>query len=213
MDTHPDRFIALYIHRDDAYPTPWGNQRDIFYDVTGYPSVIYDGLYDAYYEGWLQGYPYPYTQYMPIALDERLAVPTDVTVDVELWGNNETWNAQATVCIEPGGTGKTMSVHIVRVLDHYPAGTYYRNCVMDGAQLTDVTLTAGECTLIEQTYILDPASVASPEEAGVVLYVQDPLTSWPAEIFQAGQAFGPPTGVFTDGLESGLTTSWSSVVP
>jgi hypothetical protein len=214
MDTHPDSFVTLYIHRNDGYETPWGDARMPLYQVTGYPTPIYDGIRNPYYEGYMLGYPYPYTQYMPIALDEQLAIPTDVTIDVQLFGSGDSLHAQAVVCIEPGGTGKTMRLHMVRVLDHYPAGqVYHRNCVMEGYQIGDVQLAAGACTLVEGWFVLDAASLASPSDVGVVVFAQDTLSVWPSDVYQVGQSFGPPTGVFTDGLEDGTTAAWELTVP
>ena len=214
MDNYPDRFIPLYIHRADAYPTAWGDSRAPFYQVQGYPTPIYDGILDPYYEGWALGYPYPFTQYMPIALDDRLQVTTDVTIDVETWGGGINWSAKATICIEAGGTGKTMRLHMVRFLDHHPAGqSYYRNCVMEGAQLPDLTLAPGECAVVEQAYVLDTASATAPENVGIAVFAQDPLSVWPADIHQGAQAIGTPTGILEDGFESGDTTAWSGVAP
>jgi len=208
LNQNPDRFIPLFIFTS-GYTTPWGIQRDAFYNVTGIPSVWYDGLFDAYYEGWAQGYPYPYTGYMPVALDERLLIPTDVTIDVQVAGAGDTWRATATVCIEPGGTGRDLRVHMVRYLDWYPTVyNYYRNCVMEGHQMPDITLAAGECAQVEQAFVLDANSLVNPDNVGIAVFAQDPLAGAPAEVQQAGQQRAPFPGVFMHGFEDGTANGW-----
>jgi hypothetical protein len=144
-----------------------------------------------------------------VILDERLLIPTDVTIDVQVAGAGDTWHATATVCIDPGGTGRDLRVHLVRYLDWHPTVyAYLRNCVMEGHQIPDITLAAGECTDIHQTFTLDANSLANPDNVSIAAFPQEPLAAWPAEIQQAGQQRAPFPGVFMHGFEDGTTGGW-----
>jgi len=68
------RFVVVEFHVSDAYAMTWGNARGAgFYDIwaSGVPWFAYDGLFDAW----------PFEEY-EIKLQQRLAVPTDVTLEL-----------------------------------------------------------------------------------------------------------------------------------
>jgi len=187
----------------DAYSTPWGDTRDIFYNVTGIPDMVIDGLYSP---GSWNNYDYWF--------EFRVGIPTDVTIDVALTGPvMEHTQFTATVCIEPGGVAKDMRIHMVNVLDHHPvAPTYYRNCVRYGAPFEDVSLAAGECVDVVRDITFDATSWNRKEEIKIIAFAQDPLPVWPAEVYQAAQIKDPMSTIFADGFESGDFSAWSAAV-
>jgi hypothetical protein len=145
-------------------------------------------------------------------------VPTDVTI--QLWADQlsgETFDVSVEVCVEPGGTGKTMRVHVVQSLATYPTSrAYNRNTVMQGLDGVDITVTADACQTVVQTITFDPASWALADQIQLTAWAQDPATVAPAEVHQAKQVLWPfthPDVVFVDGFEDGTTGGWTAVTP
>jgi len=199
-------FVVVEYHWNDAYATAWGNARADFYDAYALPWFAYDGLFDAW----------PIDNYEP-ALQQRLAVPTDVTLElsgVELTG--DTWEFTAEVCVETGGAGKAMRIYMVQALDKYPASpTYSRNTFRQAATTEDVTVATGACTEVVRTFTFDASSMSQPEDIVVMAWAQEPLPGIPAEVHQAAQLAWPfvEAAMFADGFESGDLSAWALTVP
>jgi hypothetical protein len=216
IDTYPDTFAGINVHLSDAYATSWGDMRWDLYDGYYIPHSVHDGLYDAD----------PYTTYETKFLT-RQAVPTDVTIDTQVFGGGDTWKVYVEVCIEAGGVGKDLKIWVAQILDHYLIGTGspVRNALQTGNAGVDVTLAPDQCAYLTETFVLDAPSVAQPDDVKFFAWAQDPTffqvpTSGPpwgyyswSEVHQAAKALAPFEGVFTDGLEDGTTDAWSSVVP
>jgi len=219
IDTYPTTLGVIEIHvgSTDPYVVPWGAARDDnFYQSSWTPCSMQDGLYDGFppstYESKFQA---------------RQAVPTDVTIDMAVFGGGVEWNVSATVCIEPTGNGKIMDVWMAQVIDHYGPEYFDRNKVQDGSNGVEVSLAAGECAVVTETFQLNSVSAASPENvkffawaqdtelvwSQVMVYLGDPYYANTAEIYQAGKALAPFEGVFVGGFESGDLSGWSSTTP
>ena len=198
----------LSVHCADSYATAWGNARLAFYDniFTGYPTFVYDGLFDAW----------PIGTYVSNFI-ARQAVPTDVTIDlVAHQQTGETFDVVATVCVESGGVGKNMRIHVVQSLDQYPVTEdYNRNTVMQGLAGIDVWVDAGSCEVVSQPITFDAVSWSLKESIQLTAWAQEPFPSDPAEVFQARQIEWPfvDPPIFADGFEDGTTGAWSSVTP
>ena len=205
MTDYQDLVVVEYHVNDPPYATPWGDARaSDFYDIwSGFlPWFAFDGLFNAGFEWWA---------YEP-QLQQRLVVPTDVTLTISgVKVAADTYDITAEVCIEAGGTGKTMRMYLVQVLDNYPpTESYYRNSFMQAASTEDVTLAAGECTQVSRTFTLDVDSMAQIEDVKIVAWAQEPLDFYPAEVHQAIES---PLPIFSDGFETGDTTGWSGSTP
>jgi hypothetical protein len=207
--TNYPRFVVVEYHvQDPPYSLPWCETRGAFYNIwgDGIPWFAYDGLWDAW----------PIANYEP-ALVQRLAVPTDVTLElsgVEL--APDSWEFTAEVCVESGGVGKDMRIYMVQALDKYPpAYSYSRNTFQQAATTEDVTVAAGACVEIVRTFTFDALSMINPQDIVVMAWAQQPLPGIPAEVHQAAQIAWPfvDAGVFADGFESGDLTAWSATVP
>jgi len=207
--TNYPNFVVVEYHVNDAYALPWGDARGAsFYNIwsDGVPWFAYDGLFDAW----------PYQEY-EIKLQQRLAVPTDVTLElsgVELAA--DTWEFTAEVCIEAGGAGKDMRVYMVQALDKYPPEySHSRNSFRQAASTEDVTVAAGACVEVVRTFTFDALSMANPEDIVVMAWAQQPLPGIPAEVHQAAQIKWPfaEPALFADGFESGDLSTWSAAVP
>ena len=207
--TNYPSFVVVEYHVSDAYAMPWGNARGAdFYDIwaSGVPWFAYDGLFDAW----------PFEEY-EIKLQQRLAVPTDVTLElsgVELAA--DTWEFTAEVCVEAGGIGKDMRIYMVQALDKYPPEySYSRNTFQQAAATEDVTVVAGECAEVVRTFTFDALSMANMEDTVVTAWSQAPFDRFPAEVHQAAQITWPfvEAAMFADSFESGDASAWSAVVP
>jgi len=219
IDDYPDTLAALIIHDGDDHEVPWGTARDAFYGAAWTPFSCHDGLQDAW----------------PIATYEskflaRQATPTDVTIDLDVLGSGATRTVNATICIEPGGTGKTMDVFMAQALDHaslYPDPGTDRNQVRTGSAGAEITLAAGACTVVSEELTLDADSQAAIENVKFFAWAQDiDLTynpkvvqigttwygAWFGEVYQAAKSVYP-FAFFDDGFESGDTSGWSDVTP
>ena len=188
LDGHPDQFIAIQCHTSGTASCSWGVSRASYYGVTGVPTTWFDGTLersgaytdDAQMFSWYRS-----------AMNNRLAVPTDVTVDIDVvQTGSQSFEATATVGIEADGTGKQVTIEMVRVLDYYPAysDNRYRNCVREGVSPQTVTLSPGETTTLSAEFTLSGTDWTNKENAKVVAWARDPGSSAPNVVYQAGQA-------------------------
>lgn len=128
-----------------------------------------------------------------------------------------TFEVSVEVCVEPGGTGKTMRVFVVQSLATYPlTESYNRNTVMQGLAGVDITVAAGACETVVQPITFDATSWNLYDQIQLTAWAQDPVPATaPAEVYQARQVEWPfATGlVFADGFEDGTTGFWSLTSP
>ena len=203
-DTYSDTFVPIYYHFNGGGYRAWVITRSDFY----IPGTFY--VPHMFMDGYDEGTNYNLWNSDYLA---RQPVTTDVTIDVEASLFGITLDATGTVCVEAGGTAKTMRVYMVQVLDHYPpTPTYYRNCFRL-VHIEDVTVDAGACVDVEHTFTLTTIDTATPEDIGVVVWAQQPLDAGPAEVYQAGKLFSPTLILYRSDFESGELTDWSLVVP
>lgn len=177
----------------------------------GFPTWMIDGELDSW-----SGTP-PWSAWDPDTT-ARLAIPTDVTMDLSAvpGPSADVWDITATVCVEPGGLGKSMRIYLAEALDHFPAGAHFtRNGNRQVAPTEDIVLAAGACVDVTRTFTFDATSMAAFEDVSIIGWAQDDLTFGPAEVFQASQMWTPfwTEDIFSDGFESNGTGSWSWVEP
>ena len=123
MDTYPNTFAFVQIHRGDAYETAWANTRWTFYGAGGYPTSYFDGVIERV-GAW------PYLTYRNDYLT-RSGIATDVTITLSASPvSGQTYTVQVITCLEAGGAPKTVRLYMVQVLDHWPPSpTYFqRTC-------------------------------------------------------------------------------------
>jgi hypothetical protein len=85
-------------------------------------------------------------------VDTRLAVPTDVTIEILPQRLNETqWTFTADVCMEPTGTARSMGINLAWTVDDYPQGYpyVYRKTVRGGYGPEVLDLNPGECVQVD----------------------------------------------------------------
>jgi hypothetical protein len=212
LDAYGASVAVLGLHGNDVNEIPWTAARRTYYTFfAGYPTWLIDGLIDSW-----SGNP-PWSSWDPDTA-ARLAIPTDVTIELaaQEGATADEWHVTATVCIEPGGAGKSMRIYLAEVLDNFPVGAHFtRNGLRQVADTEDIVLAAGACTDVMRTFMFDATTMAQIEDVAIIGWAQDDLTFGPAEVFQAGQMNWPfwTEHVFSDGFESGDTTAWSSTTP
>jgi hypothetical protein len=183
MNDYPDSFVAIQLHIGDAYSIGWTGQRANHYGVGGTPITWFDGVLECYgaYTNDTQMYNW-YNQ----TRATRAAVPTDVTIELSaVESAAQTYDITATIGIEAGGVGKELRVHFVEVLDYYPASAdnRYRNCVVEHQAGGIYTLAAGESTTVMRTFAITGASWTNKEDAKIVVFVREPGSPAPKEIY------------------------------
>ena len=190
-------FTLVQIHTSDASPygiPTWGG-RTGFYGITGTPTAVFDGSLWEIGAGSAQG---AYNAYIN-RYTQRRAVPTDVTItSTGVPGSAEkTYNIAARVCLEAGGTAKTVRVYIAQVLDRYGC-SYCRYTFMQAATTQDVALQPGQCAVVLRAITLSDTSWNNRPNVKIVIWAQEPQASGPqsnpAEVFQAHTMHWPFPG-------------------
>lgn len=212
VDSYGLSMAVLGLHTG-SHGLPWTNARIAYYPFfAGVPTYLIDGTIDSWHGS-------PQWDFWDDDTDDRLAITTDVTLAVAAvpGATPEEREITVTVCIEPGGTGKSMRIYMAEVLDNYPetAQNFTRNGLRQVAATEDIVLASDTCTDVTRTLTLDATSLASLSEVSFICWAQDDLAIGPAEVFQASQLNWPlhsPT-IATDGFELGDTSGWSLVVP
>jgi hypothetical protein len=189
LNNYPDTFTLVQIHIDDPYTSTWGQHRKEFYGVMLTPWALFDGVEECIgeYEDVMQQYNWYLGKYQV-----RRAVPTDVTI--ELTGYQiagALHRVGARVCLEPGGTAKTVRVYMVQALDYWPSYSLYfsRNGFKQAAGVEDIALEPGQCQTVLREFTFDADSWSHQPDIKIVVWAQEPqesgLPADRAEIFQA----------------------------
>ena len=212
MDFYGDSLALLGMHLGGAHGVPWSTNRISYYPFfAGTPTYLIDGIIDSW-----SGSP-PWSSWDPDTA-ARLGIPTDVTIGLSATAGatSEEWHINANVCIEAGGTGKSMRIYIAQVLDNFPVGsTIDRNALRQVAATEDIVLASGACTDVVRTFTLDATSMAQVDDVVIIAWAQNDLAVGPAEVFQARQMIWPfwSEGIFSDDFETGDTSGWDQSAP
>lgn len=192
MDVYPDSFFLVQYHVDfDGYTTPWGDDRRLFYQCEGTPTAIFDGIDKVV--GAIHDLEQEYTVLRVNHFLPERGVGTDVTMTLTISHvGGQTYSACANVGIEAGGTGKTLRIYMVQVLDHWPPEhSWHRNTFRQAAPTEDITLAPGQSDEVEATFTFDAESWALQEEIKIIAWAQLPNSSFPAEVYQAAVRLWP----------------------
>jgi len=184
-DVYADSFAFVQIHKDDDYSTTWGDDRWTFYGAMYTPTAVFDGA--DLLEGSVSDSDQQYTIYRTNHFLPGRAIPTDVTIDISAAPvGGQTYHVTVEVGIEPDGTGKTMRIYTVQVLDHWPPEKpYHRNTFKQAASPVDITLAPGGSQAVETDLTFDADSWAAQEDIKIVAWAQGPEDPGPVEVYQA----------------------------
>ena len=185
LDVYGDSFAFVQYHLEDGYALPWGDARAGFYSTEHTPTAIFDGT--DLVEGSLPDIDQQYNVYRVNHFLPQRAVATDVTIDLSAAHvSGQTYAVTAQVGIEAGGTGKTMRIYMVQVLDNWPdSPAYSRNTFKQAAPTQDITLSPGASQAVEHEFTFDTDSWNNQENIKIVAWAQAPTGSGPAEVYQA----------------------------
>jgi thiol-disulfide isomerase/thioredoxin len=195
----PNDIVGLMIHCGDSYTTSWGNSRESFYSIGGYPTVYLDGWSGM--EGSYGSVSANYSQ-LESRLNSCLARSTDVTIDLlgeEVSGSQ--YKISGELAIEAGGVGKTIRVQLLQCFNqtNWPESNEEQfNTLRQSAASFDVTLAAGQTHTWEHTFTLSGESLSAPSEVNYICIAQTPNGSGPANIFNSsvhGHGQLPPADV------------------
>jgi hypothetical protein len=117
---------------------------------------------------------------------QRLAVPTDVTIELSaVESGTQTYDVTAVVSVEPGGVGKEVKLHFVELLDYYPSSTdnRYRNCAMEHQAGGIFTLGPGDSVTATCSFFVSGTSWANLEDVKFLVFACEPGTPAPKEIY------------------------------
>ena len=185
MEEYPDTFFPIQVHGGDSYSTTWGDARQSFYGVPGYPTVWMDGVSSQ-----VGSYGSPSGNYNNLRSMylQRQANYTDVTMEMcgEVVDSN-TYTVSISVGIENSGTGKPMRIHCAQSLDSYPSTPSYNYSCFKQADAQLITLNPGDSETISFTFDLDSSSTANLSDVNFFAWAQATNASGPAEVYQAGK--------------------------
>ena len=194
LDNHATTFTLVQMRVGCTGSTPWGHARFDFYCEEVTPTVMFDGVEACI--GTLTSDEAQYQWYEQTYLS-HLAVPTDVTMELTGYPDGpQRYRIGARICLEPGGTAKTVRVYLVEVLDPWPEWpSYARNGFRQAATTEDVALVPGECVTVFRDFVFDNTSWQLQDLIRIIGWVQEPQNLSPpqdrAEIFQATSAPWP----------------------
>jgi predicted CXXCH cytochrome family protein len=192
LDVYPDSLALIEHHvAFDGYETPWGNDRWLFYEGEYTPTAVFDG--SDRLVGAIPDIPQQYTIYRVNHLLPERGVGTDVTIALTVTHvSDQTYSACAQVGIEAGGTGKTMRIYMVQVLDHWPTEHwYYRNTFKQAAPTTDIVLAPGGYQSVENTFTFDADSWAQQQDIKIIAWAEVPNSAFPSMVFQSAVRVWP----------------------
>jgi len=177
-EDYPTTFAPITMHvNGDGYETPWGQSRlDSYYNLaSATPSFIVDGTWIC------SSADYRYF------VEQQLGVPTDMTIDLSAnQVSGDTWDVTARICLEGGG-GRQVRIYTAATLDGYPNPPEYSTNVLrqDVVEHT-VTVPGGGCQDVISQIKLDSVSMSNQSDVVIVTWAQDPSSSGPATVYQAG---------------------------
>ena len=187
QEEFPNTFFPMQIHCSDDYSTTWGNQRQNFYSVAGYPTVWTDGVLSQ-----AGSYGSPSANYAQLraAYMQRQAVATDVTIEMCGFSvDTDTYSVSVTVGIESGGSSKNMRIHCAQVIHDYPSNPSYNYACFMQATNQDRSVSAGGTVTVDFILDLNSVSMSRLDDVSFIAWAQTTNNSGPSEVYQAEKHF------------------------
>ncbi len=194
FDTYYDSFIPIFFNLNGDGFQSWCGTRANFYSLQYVPRMWWGEVDGGSNRNLWEG-----------QILIRRDLPTDVTIGINASRSGADIAVDATICIEPDGTGRDMRIYLVQILDYYPASPTYSRNAFRQVKTEDVTIAAGACVDVQKSMTLKDADLAQLSDIGIVVWAQEPLSGGPAETFQTGYQF---PFIMNDGFESGNLTAW-----
>ncbi|MDP7030554.1 MAG: hypothetical protein QF733_10075 [Phycisphaerales bacterium] len=199
QDDRPAEIIGMMIHCSDNYSTTWGDIRQNFYNVGGYPTVQLDGWNQKV--GSSGSVPANYSD-LNNRLNSCLSRPTDVSITMlgeELSASQ--YRVSCSLNVDAGGSSTPMRVQLLQCYDDpaYPeANELQFNTIRKAMTSFDVTIQPGDSHEFDHVFTLTGESLSSPEYVTYLCIAQEQASSGPADVFNAaihGHGELPPEDV------------------
>ena len=173
------------MHWADNFSVPWGDpQRADYHNVTGIPISIFDGEdRRAGTRGDVQGTFLWFEE----TLANRLAVPTDVAVNIDAVQLNEsTFEVTTSATMDADGIAKDVALFVVEALDHWPTtDDFWRNTlrqpISTGVQRS---LSPGQIVDVTDSVTLDITSLDRFDDVKLIAWAESTTTG---EVLNASQ--------------------------
>ncbi|MCP4759949.1 MAG: hypothetical protein GY876_10890 [Planctomycetes bacterium] len=198
QDDRPSEVVGMMIHCGDAYTTTWGNVRENFYNIGGYPTVWLDGWNQKV--GSSGSVPANYSD-LNNRLNQCLARST--SVDIQMEGEElsaSQYRVSCTVNVDPGAASHSMRIQLIQCYDEagYPESSEEQfNTVRQAMTSFDVTVQPGDSHSFDHVFTLTGESL-STEYVTYLCVAQEPDNSGPADIYNSaihGHGELPPADV------------------
>ena len=184
IQDHPDSITGFQVHGSDSYTIGWGNTRMAFYNTGGgYPRVWLDGTREQSGNYGSDAANYANLQSL---MNDCLGVPTDVTIETSgVESPNDVYQLTCTIGVEAGGTARTMKFHCVQVLNYYPSGSHYYNCLIQANTAPTITVQPGQTIELTHDFTLSGASADDKDNVAYIAWVQSTANTAPSQIYNA----------------------------
>jgi predicted CXXCH cytochrome family protein len=205
VDVYQDSFAFVQFHMFDDNATPFGEQRWAYNHGEHTPLAVFGGVDSVV--GAVSDVDQQYTIYRVNHFLPQRAATTDVTIALTAEQvSGPTYRVSALVAIEEGGAAKSLRIHLVQVLDHWPAThDYHRNGFKQAAPPQDVALSPGESQSVEHTFTFDAESWANQTDIKIVAWTQAPGDDFPGEVYQSATRAWPLISLPNDADADGVS--------
>jgi hypothetical protein len=207
-ETYPDEVVFLALHLNDAGAIPWNSPRWGSYNEQYIPNTFFGCDPDNYV-----GYPGPTAPQWVNRVEDQLAIPTDVTIDLFTDGSAQPdFSTTAVVCLEEGGTPKDVRVFVGYTIDDYPSSSQYRyrNTLYGMGAHEDISLVPGECIPVMRDFTLNSIAQSRRDTVQAVAWAQTPFAGV-GESYQAAKLRF--VELFDEGFDAtGDLSGWTEVL-
>ncbi len=186
VDTYRDSFVLVQYHYgSDGYSTQWSDARWAFYEGQFTPLAIFDGTDTL--TGSVENEEQQYTIYRTNHFLPERAIATDVTLTISVeYVSGQEYSVTVVAGVESGGQERSLRIHTVQVLDHWPPEKpYHRNTFKQAADAADLTISPGETESVVSNFVLDSDSAAATANVKIVAWAQAISASGPGHVYQA----------------------------
>lgn len=172
LNNHPVAIVKN--HNGDDYDNTYSNARNSFYNITGYPTALFDGLNRS--EG-VTGATSQYSAYLT-KVNARIAVPSHFNLSAVGSQNGNEYTVAVTVSKPEADTNTNVKLQAVLTESHIPCVWFNQTTVENVNRLmipnqngTAVTLGTGETTTVNLTFTPDPSWIVGNCE--MVFFLQN----------------------------------------
>ncbi len=183
QEDRPNDLIGVMVHCADSYTTSWGDNREDFYNVGGYPTVQLDGWNQKVGSSGSVAANY---NDLNNRLNSCLSRPTSVSISMQ--GDELSASQYQLTCevsVDAGAAAHSMRIQLLQCFDDpgFPeANEVQYNTVRKAMTSFEVTVQPGDSHVFDHTFTLTGESLAAPEDVTYLCIAEEPSSSGPAQI-------------------------------